>query len=71
MSFWRAIKPVLFKTNGYAVAGGSKIALCADINFMAEDVGPILRTVPADVLDYKVEEIVHCPTSIPVNQLAM
>ena len=37
MSLWRAMKPVLLKTLGYAVAGGSNIALCADINFIAED----------------------------------
>lgn len=37
MSLWRAAKPVLCKVHGYAVAGGSDIALCADLTIMAED----------------------------------
>jgi enoyl-CoA hydratase len=37
MSLWRSYKPVLCKVHGYAVAGGSDIALCSDIIFMAED----------------------------------
>ncbi len=37
MSLWRAMKPVICKVHGYAVAGGSDIALCADITIMAED----------------------------------
>ncbi len=36
-SLWRSYKPVLCKVHGYAVAGGSDIALCADIVVMAED----------------------------------
>jgi enoyl-CoA hydratase len=36
-SIWRSYKPVLCKVQGYAVAGGSDIALCADIVVMAED----------------------------------
>ncbi len=36
-SIWRSYKPVLCKVHGYAVAGGSDIALCADIVIMAED----------------------------------
>jgi len=36
-SLWRSYKPVLCKVQGYAVAGGSDIALCADIVVMAED----------------------------------
>lgn len=36
MSLWRAMKPVLCKVHGYAVAGGSDIALCADMTVMAE-----------------------------------
>ena len=36
MSLWRAMKPVLCKVHGYAVAGGSDIALCADMTIMAE-----------------------------------
>lgn len=36
MSLWRAMKPVICKVHGFAVAGGSDIALCADLTFMAE-----------------------------------
>jgi enoyl-CoA hydratase len=37
MSLWRSLKPVICKVQGYAVAGGSDIALCSDIVIMAED----------------------------------
>lgn len=37
MSLWRSPKPVICKIQGYAVAGGSNIALCADLILMAED----------------------------------
>ena len=37
MSLWRAMKPVICKIHGYAVAGGSDIALCADMTVMADD----------------------------------
>ena len=37
MSLWRAMKPVICKVHGFAVAGGSDIALCADMTIMAED----------------------------------
>jgi enoyl-CoA hydratase len=36
MSLWRALKPVVCKVHGFAVAGGSDIALCADLTFMSE-----------------------------------
>ncbi|MDT3737146.1 MAG: crotonase/enoyl-CoA hydratase family protein [Denitratisoma sp.] len=36
-SLWRSYKPVICKVHGYAVAGGSDIALCADLVIMAED----------------------------------
>ncbi|WP_083384513.1 MULTISPECIES: crotonase/enoyl-CoA hydratase family protein [Cupriavidus] len=36
-SLWRSYKPTLCKVHGYAVAGGSDIALCADLLVMAED----------------------------------
>lgn len=36
-SLWRSYKPVICKVHGYAVAGGSDIALCADLVLMAED----------------------------------
>ncbi|MCX7961583.1 MAG: crotonase/enoyl-CoA hydratase family protein [Burkholderiales bacterium] len=37
LSLWRSAKPVICKVHGYAVAGGSDIALCADLVVMAED----------------------------------
>ena len=37
LAIWRSDKPVICKVHGYAVAGGSDIALCADIVIMAED----------------------------------
>jgi enoyl-CoA hydratase len=37
MSLWRSFKPVIVKIHGFAVAGGSDIALCADLIVMAED----------------------------------
>ncbi len=36
MSLWRCPKPVIAKVNGDAVAGGSDIALCADMVIMTE-----------------------------------
>ena len=37
MALWRAMKPVICKVHGFAVAGGSDIARCADMTIMAED----------------------------------
>jgi enoyl-CoA hydratase len=37
MSLWRSYKPTIAKVQGYAVAGGSDIALCCDLLVMAED----------------------------------
>lgn len=37
MSLWRSYKPVICKVQGFAVAGGSDIALCCDLVIMAED----------------------------------
>ncbi|NNE53223.1 MAG: crotonase/enoyl-CoA hydratase family protein [Sulfitobacter sp.] len=37
MSLFRAMKPVICKVHGFAVAGGSDIALCCDLVVMAED----------------------------------
>lgn len=37
MSLWRSYKPVICKVHGYAVAGGSDIALCSDLIVMADD----------------------------------
>lgn len=36
MRLWRSYKPVIAKVHGFAVAGGSDIALCCDIVIMAE-----------------------------------
>jgi enoyl-CoA hydratase len=37
MSLFRSLKPTLCKVQGYAVAGGSDIALCCDLVVMADD----------------------------------
>src|SRR6478752_97767 len=37
MSLWRSPKPTIAKVQGYAVAGGSDIALCCDLLVMADD----------------------------------
>jgi len=37
MSLFRSKRPVICKVHGFAVAGGSDIALCSDIVLMAED----------------------------------
>jgi len=37
MSLWRSYKPTIAKVHGYAVAGGSDIAMCCDLLTMAED----------------------------------
>ena len=37
MSLFHAMKPVICKVHGFAVAGGSDIALCCDLVIMAED----------------------------------
>lgn len=37
MSLWRSHRPVLAKVHGFAVAGGSDIALCADMIVMGEN----------------------------------
>ncbi|MDP6392475.1 MAG: crotonase/enoyl-CoA hydratase family protein [Arenicellales bacterium] len=37
MSLWKSLLPVICKVHGYAIAGGSDIALCADLLLMAED----------------------------------
>jgi len=37
MSLWRSHRPVIAKVHGFAVAGGSDIALCADMIVIADD----------------------------------
>ncbi|MCV0396876.1 MAG: crotonase/enoyl-CoA hydratase family protein [Rhizobiaceae bacterium] len=37
MSLWRSYRPVICKIHGYAVAGGSDIALCSDIIVMEDE----------------------------------
>jgi enoyl-CoA hydratase len=37
MSLWRGMKPVIGKIHGYAVAGGSDIALCCDLILTTDD----------------------------------
>ena len=52
-SLWRSYKPTICKVHGYAVAGGSDIALCADIVIMAEDAR----------LGYMPARVWGCPTT--------
>jgi enoyl-CoA hydratase len=54
MSLWRSYTPVVCKVNGPAVAGGSDIALCADIVVMDED-API---------GYPPARVWGCPTTM-------
>lgn len=37
MSLWRSYRPVICKVHGFAVAGGSDIAMCSDLIVMAEE----------------------------------
>ena len=37
MKIWRSYKPVIAKIHGFAVAGGSDIAMCCDLIIMAEN----------------------------------
>jgi enoyl-CoA hydratase len=37
MSLWRSYRPVICKVHGFAVAGGSDIALCSDMIVMSDD----------------------------------
>ena len=37
MALWRSYKPTIAKVRGFAVAGGSDIALCCDLVVMADD----------------------------------
>ncbi|MEZ5675329.1 MAG: crotonase/enoyl-CoA hydratase family protein [Thalassovita sp.] len=53
MSLFRALKPVICKVHGFAVAGGSDIALCSDLVFM-EDTAKI---------GYMPARVWGCPTT--------
>ena len=54
MSIWKSYKPVICKVHGYAVAGGSDIALCSDIVIM-EDTAKI---------GYPPARVWGCPTTM-------
>jgi enoyl-CoA hydratase len=54
MSLWRSYKPVICKIQGYAVAGGSDIALCSDIIIMADDA----------MIGYPPARVWGCPTTM-------
>jgi enoyl-CoA hydratase len=116
MSLFRSRRPVICKVHGFAVAGGSDIALCADMIVMAEDarigyppvrvwgcpttamwvyrlgaekaermlftgdkitgkeaeqLGLVLKAVPADRLDDEVDALAHRIATVPQNQLMM
>ena len=53
MSLWRSLKPVVCKIHGYAIAGGSDIALCSDIIVMSEDA----------LIGYPPARLCGCPTT--------
>ena len=53
MSLWRSYRPVVCKVHGYAVAGGSDIALCADLVVMEE----------AAEIGYMPARVWGCPTT--------
>ena len=53
MSLWRALKPVICKVHGYAVAGGSDIALCSDFVIMEDEAQ----------IGYMPTRVWGCPTS--------
>lgn len=53
MSLWRCSKPTIAKVHGYAVAGGSDIALCCDLLVMADDAS----------IGYMPTRVRGCPTT--------
>ncbi|KAA0234636.1 MAG: putative enoyl-CoA hydratase EchA13 [Acidimicrobiales bacterium] len=53
MSLWRSHKPTIAKVRGYAVAGGSDIALCCDLVVIAEDA----------MIGYPPARVWGCPTT--------
>lgn len=116
MSLWNSHKPVIAKVHGFAVAGGSDIALCCDMIVMADDarlgymptrvwgcpttamwvyrlgpekakrmlftgdtvdgmqaenMGLVLKSVPANRLDDEVDALAERIAGVPKNQLMM
>jgi len=53
MSLWRCRKPTIAKVHGYAIAGGSDIALCCDLLLIAEDA----------TIGYMPTRVWGCPTT--------
>ena len=53
MSLWRSYKPTIAKVHGFAVAGGSDVALCCDMVVMAEDA----------LIGYMPARVWGCPTT--------
>ena len=53
MSLWRSHKPTIAKVHGFAVAGGSDIALCCDLVVMAENA----------LIGYMPARVWGCPTT--------
>ena len=53
MKVWRSYKPVISKIHGYAIAGGSDIAMCSDIIIMAENA----------MIGYMPVRVWGCPTT--------
>ncbi|WP_252406272.1 enoyl-CoA hydratase-related protein, partial [Escherichia coli] len=53
-SLWRSYKPTICKIHGYAVAGGTDIALSCDLVMMAEDAK----------IGYPPSRVWGCPTTM-------
>lgn len=53
MSIWKSLKPVICKVQGFAVGGGSDIALCCDIIVMEENA----------LIGYPPARVWGCPTT--------
>lgn len=53
MALWRSYKPTIAKIRGYAIGGGSDIALCCDLVVMAEDAR----------IGYPPARVFGCPTT--------
>ena len=53
MSLWHSLKPVVCKIQGVAIGGGSDMALCCDVTFIAEDA----------LIGYPPSRVWGCPTT--------
>lgn len=72
-TLWRSYKPTICKVHGYAVGGGSDMALSCDLidGGEAKDLGLVLDAVPAPELDDRVDGLARRMAGVPKNQLMM